>query len=107
MPEPGEYLKVKEAAELLGVCPNTIRAWGGQGKIPEFRHPINRFRLYRRSDLEAVLKQIARSHPYEASAGGKSISLDQRMGPATRVGEVRKDRGEQVEGNTGFPPGVC
>jgi len=61
MPERAEYLKVKEAAEFLGVCPNTVRAWGGQGKIPEFRHPINRFRLYRKSDLEDVLGQIERS----------------------------------------------
>ena len=52
------YLRVKEAAELLGVSPNTVRAWGGDGKIPEYRHPINRFRLYKRSELERVLRDI-------------------------------------------------
>ena len=52
------YLRVKEAAELLGVSPNTVRAWGGDGKIPEYRHPINHFRLYKRSDLERVLRDI-------------------------------------------------
>ena len=30
------YLRVKEAAKLLGVSPNTVRAWGAAGKIPEF-----------------------------------------------------------------------
>jgi DNA (cytosine-5)-methyltransferase 1 len=56
-----DYLRVKEAAVLLGVCPNTIRAWGGEGKIPEYRHPINGFRLYKRSELERVLRGIERS----------------------------------------------
>ena len=29
------YVKVHEAAEILGVAPNTIRKWGAEGKIPE------------------------------------------------------------------------
>jgi len=62
MPKPDEYLRVKEAATLLGVSPNTIRSWGGEGKIPEYRHPINRFRLYKRAELESVLKGIERSN---------------------------------------------
>lgn len=53
-----DFLRVKEAAALLGVSPNTVRAWGGGGKIPEYRHPINRFRLYKRSELEKVLREI-------------------------------------------------
>ena len=61
MSKPVEFLRVKEAAELLGVSPNTIRAWGGEGKIPEYRHPINRFRLYKRAELESVLRGIERS----------------------------------------------
>lgn len=48
------FLRVKEAAELLEVSPNTIRAWGASGKIPEYRHPINNYRLYRRVEIEAL-----------------------------------------------------
>ena len=51
-------LRVKEAAELLGVSPNTVRAWGAAGKIPEYRHPANSYRLYRRDELLAFLKKI-------------------------------------------------
>jgi excisionase family DNA binding protein len=61
MPTSDEFLRVKEAAEMLGVSPNTIRAWGGEGKIPEYRHPINRFRLYKRKELQSVLRAIERS----------------------------------------------
>jgi DNA (cytosine-5)-methyltransferase 1 len=55
------YLRVKEAAELLGVSPNTVRSWGGAGKIPEYRHPVNNFRLYKRAELERLLKRVKRS----------------------------------------------
>ncbi len=52
------YLRVKEAAELLGVAPNTVRSWGEAGKIPEYRHPVNKYRLYKRTELERLLKKV-------------------------------------------------
>ena len=60
------YLRVKEAAKLLGVSPNTVRAWGAAGKIPEYRHPANTYRLYKRSDLEKMIAQVeqSRTQPY-------------------------------------------
>ncbi len=58
MPVKDEFVLVKEAAEMLGVCPNTIRAWGANGKITEYRHPVNDYRLYKRKDLENLLKKM-------------------------------------------------
>lgn len=55
------FVRVKQAAELLGVCPNTVRAWGAEGRIPEYRHPVNRYRLYKKSDLETILRRLERS----------------------------------------------
>ena len=55
------YVRVKEAAEILGVSPNTIRAWGAEGKITEHRHPLNNYRLYKRTELEKVLRRVERS----------------------------------------------
>ncbi|PQO28935.1 helix-turn-helix domain-containing protein [Blastopirellula marina] len=55
------YVKVHEASEILGVAPNTVRKWGAEGKIPEHRHPINGYRLYKREDLEQVLLELAQS----------------------------------------------
>ena len=52
---------MKEAAEMLGVSPNTVRAWGAAGKIPEYRHPANNYRLYKRAELLKVLAQVHES----------------------------------------------
>ena len=59
-----ELLTVKEAAEFLGVSPNTIRNWDRNGKIPVHRHPISRYRLFKREDLESVLDRIEESGHY-------------------------------------------
>ncbi len=55
------FLTVSEAAELLGVSPNTVRSWGSDGRIPEYRHPVNNYRLYKRGELQHVLQQIEES----------------------------------------------
>ena len=58
MPRLSEYMTIKEAAEYLGVAPNTLRNWGKSGKIQERRHPINGYRLYNVNDLDALLKSV-------------------------------------------------
>ena len=54
------YMLVKEAAELLGCSPNTIRNWGREGKLPEYRHPLNNYRMFRKSDLLKLRRQLKR-----------------------------------------------
>lgn len=65
------FLRVKEAAKLLGVSPNTIRAWGAEVKIPEYRHPVNNYRLYKQSELEQILKKLEQSRSTAAPAVSK------------------------------------
>ena len=56
-----DYLRVKEAADFLGVSPNTVRNWSRDGKMPVRRNPVNGYRLFARSDLQRLLKKIDRS----------------------------------------------
>jgi MerR family transcriptional regulator, copper efflux regulator len=56
-----DYLRIKDAAEFLGVTEQTLRNWEAQGKIAVHRHPINRYRLFREQDLKLILKKIERS----------------------------------------------
>ena len=61
-----EYLLVNEAAEYLEVSPNTIRNWGRDGKITEYRHAVNNYRLFRRSELERIRKKLVSPEPRRA-----------------------------------------
>ncbi|QEL17816.1 hypothetical protein PX52LOC_04827 [Limnoglobus roseus] len=54
-----DFLRISEAAEYLGVSPNTLRNWVDAGKIVAVRHPVNDYRLFRREDLDALLRQVA------------------------------------------------
>jgi len=63
------YVRVKEAAEILDVAPNTVRAWGAAGKIAEYRNPANNYRLYKRKDLDALLRKLGRSRRSRRSPG--------------------------------------
>ncbi len=65
------FLRVKEAAQMLGVAPNTVRAWGADGKIPEYRHPVNSYRLYKRAELEQILRKLEQSVSTQSKAGVK------------------------------------
>ena len=50
-----DFLTVREAARYLGVSPSTLRNWDRCGKLVARRHPINRYRLYGRKELEDLL----------------------------------------------------
>ena len=52
-----EFLRVSDAAEYLGVSPNTIRNWENAGKIVAHRHPVNGYRLFKQEELDDILKQ--------------------------------------------------
>jgi len=52
------YFSVKEAAEILGVTPLTLRNWDKSGKFPANRHPMNNYRVYKLSALEHVIADI-------------------------------------------------
>lgn len=55
-----DYITIKEASELLGVSTKTLRRWDFQGKVKSIRHPINSYRLYRRGQLEKILRSLNR-----------------------------------------------
>jgi len=56
-----DYVKVAEAAEILGVSQGTVRAWAESGKLAMHRNPANGYRLFRRADLEKFLAKVASS----------------------------------------------
>jgi len=53
-----DYLKIKDAANFLGVTTNTLRNWERDKKISVYRNPQNNYRLYKKEDLEQILQNI-------------------------------------------------
>ena len=53
-----DYLTIKEAAIFIGVAPNTLRNWEKEKRIPTYKAPYNKRRLYKREDLQAYLNNI-------------------------------------------------
>jgi len=56
-----DYLLIRDAASFLGVSEATLRNWDREGKIAAYRNPANGYRLFKKTDLEAFLKKVARS----------------------------------------------
>lgn len=52
------YFSIKEAAEILGVSPLTLRNWDKSGKFKANRHPMNNYRVYKHSALRKVIEDI-------------------------------------------------
>ena len=53
-----DFLRIAEAAEYLGVPVTTLRNWQNAGKVEAVRHPESGYRLFKRKDLDALLKQV-------------------------------------------------
>ncbi len=60
-----EFLTVEEAATRLGIKPATLYAYVSRGVIRSYRQGIKRQRLYRRAEVEALLRV--------APAGGPTL----------------------------------
>lgn len=66
-----KYITIKKAAEILGVSTLTLRNWDNNGKFTAGRHPISNYRVYKVSDLEAIIMEI------EASRGNRRPSRNE------------------------------
>lgn len=58
---PEEFCFIEEAAKILGVNKNTLRGWDKRGIFVTYRHPINSYRMYKRTELEEFLKKLQES----------------------------------------------
>ena len=55
---PKRYLTVNEVAKIFGVTPLTVRNWDKKGALVAHRNPVNNYRVYDISDVEALMKNI-------------------------------------------------
>ncbi len=80
--QPGEVtLSVAGAARLLGVHPNTVRAWSDRGILRHHRINARGDRRFRRDDLEGFLAEMRHDRPDGAAAppGGRTARDDEQI----------------------------
>lgn len=53
-----EFLTIKEAAQILGVTPLTLRNWDRNGKFTASRHPINNYRVYKKAEIDMFIDDM-------------------------------------------------
>jgi excisionase family DNA binding protein len=90
MSETGEWVSLREAAEILGVHPATVRNWADEGKLASRRTP-GKHRRFRRADLQ----QYAQT-PGEWQASEVQIILQNALGQ-TRMQTGTLTRAEWYE----------
>jgi excisionase family DNA binding protein len=65
--QPGEeWLSLREAADMLGMHPATVRLWADRNELPS-RRTSGGHRRFRRADIEARLRQEAEPKPNPAA----------------------------------------
>jgi DNA-binding transcriptional MerR regulator len=53
-----DYMTTGEAAAFLGISKQALAIWEKKGKLtPPIRNPLNGWRMYKKSDLQAILDQ--------------------------------------------------
>jgi len=55
------YVTIREASRMLGVCEATLRRWDKLGKLKAVRHPINGYRLYKVDSLKSLIRTATSS----------------------------------------------
>jgi len=78
-----DFLRISEAAEYLGVSPNTLRNWENAGKIAAHRHPVNGYRLFKQEELDELLRPIQSSDVVESDedSGEKKQTINPNKKP--------------------------
>lgn len=56
-----QFIKIKDAAKVLGVSVPTLRNWDASGKLSAHRHPFNNYRVYKTEDLYKIIELIEHS----------------------------------------------
>ena len=92
-------ISVAQAAALLGVHPNTLRAWTDAGRLTAYRINARGDRRYRRGDVELLLAEGGDPPDYPPSYDGSPSRRDVEGAVFTRLA--------QGSGPSATPAAVC
>lgn len=91
-----EYLQVSEAAEYIGVSPQTLRRWDRDGRLSAVRRPGSKYRYYKVSDLEPFRLEYRRAEEAAESGGDIFISANANIEANELLREPQREAHRQV-----------
>jgi site-specific DNA-methyltransferase (adenine-specific) len=68
-----EYLTISQAAEKIGVNPETLRRWDKSGKFQSSRHPVNNYRVYTENQIVSLVEDIALEISYTSTSKSEAL----------------------------------
>lgn len=112
-----DYLKLSEAAELIGKSKGTLRLWDKKGILSAVREPVSNYRKYKRSDVEALMGDLFEDNETDeisnfieplkqysvlelfAGAGGLAIGMEKAGLKCAALNEIDKWACETLRSN--------
>lgn len=105
-----DYLRVKQAGELLGISPATVRLWCNNGKLPYHLSAAGQRIFYKDELLAFKSQQLGQESPsktrrifYARSSNGNDITIDTQIRKLTteygNPDEIITDKGSGLNEN--------
>jgi DNA (cytosine-5)-methyltransferase 1 len=103
-----QYLSLSETSEYIGKSKETLRRWDKEGKLPAVREPMSNYRVYRKSDVDALFSGFLDENKTEefsnyvepqntytvlelfAGAGGLAVGMEQAGLKCVALNEIDK-----------------
>lgn len=85
------YVTLNEAASFLGVSKATLRNWDKSGKLRAVRHPINDYRVYALSDLQAIQARLPLCDEIDAAPPTPSMDVRATRTFISRLHNILRD----------------
>jgi len=103
-----KLLSLSEVADMLSISKETLRRWDATGKLVSVRHPINGYRMYKKTDLKKfeqlgflfdsevkkeklIANQTYRTIELFAGAGGLALGLEKAGLSCVLLNEIDKN----------------
>lgn len=86
-----EYLTIKQAAKILGVTALTLRNWDKSGKFSATRHPINNYRVYKKSQIERFMESMSNKYSTTRNTSSQSPRSTSPTNPHPKKLSVRHE----------------
>ena len=86
------YFKISEVGQIVGVDPHVLRYWESEFKIIRPQRGPSRQRLYRREDIDNLLriKDLLYGHGFTIAGAKQALQLEKKTG--VRTGEESSDK---------------